>query len=126
MAKFIKFVIGSFAIFILFILGVIFLSPSSIKYGIHLGMSSDDAQRKLLAQGFRDVANKGEFTDGGATQYFQKGNVLISIYWQHDISPFNPPGMLESITWEENTNYHFSINLVRLRGLWIASRDLSL
>lgn len=83
------------------IIGFIFLSPSSIKYGVHLGMSSDVAQRKLLAQGFRKVADKSEFTDGGATQYFQRDRVLISIQWEHDISPVNPPGLISNITLEE-------------------------
>jgi hypothetical protein len=104
MAKIIKFVAGSIAIFIIFVLGIIFLSPAAIKYGIYLGMSSDDAQQKLLAQGFKDVDDKSDFTDGGATQYFQKGRVLISIQWEHDISPMNPPGMVSNINIDENTN----------------------
>jgi hypothetical protein len=72
------------------------------NYGIQTGMNSDDAQRKLLSQGFYEIAGKSVFTDGNATKYFQKGNVLISIKWEHDISPMNSPGIVSNITLVEN------------------------
>ena len=71
------------------------------KYGIHEGMNSDAAQRKLYSQGFKDVVGKNKLT-GSTTKYFQKGRVLISIQWSHQVGANNSSGTVETITIDES------------------------
>ncbi|WP_373547972.1 hypothetical protein [Chamaesiphon sp.] len=112
MTKFVIFTGISIALLSYVFFGVEFFVPAPVqdfikvafgtgsKYGIYEGMNSDDAQRKLYSQGFKDVVGKNELT-GSTTKYFQKGRVSIRIQWSHKVAPNNPSGTIKTIAIDE-------------------------
>lgn len=103
MSKLAKIIGSTSGICGLFILtAILFLSANGLPYGIHLGMNSKEAERKLYQQGFQDAQDKSEFTEETATKYFQKGKLLVGLHWEYDFTPQTPPGLISAITVEHD------------------------